>query len=61
MIWRVWSDALKAKDEELARVSKERDRYQAMVFDRLKSSAFVSAEVAGRQGPAILDHKDNGG
>jgi hypothetical protein len=27
-----------AKDREIERVSKERDKYQALVFERLKSS-----------------------
>lgn len=38
LIWRVWSAAMKAKDDEIARLAKERDRYQTLVFQRLRSS-----------------------
>lgn len=38
LVWKVWSAAMEAKDSEIERISKERDKYQALVFDRLKSS-----------------------
>ena len=38
LIWKVWSAAMAAKDREIERVSKERDKYQALVFERLRSS-----------------------
>jgi len=38
LIWKVWSAAMKAKDDEIARLAKERDRYQTLVFQRLRSS-----------------------
>jgi hypothetical protein len=38
LIWKVWSAAMKAKDDEIKRISKERDKYQTLVFKRLKSS-----------------------
>jgi hypothetical protein len=38
LIWKVWSGAMTAKDNEIDRVSKERDKYQALVFERLRSS-----------------------
>jgi hypothetical protein len=38
LIWRVWSGALSAKESEIARLERERDRYQAVVFDRLRAS-----------------------
>jgi hypothetical protein len=38
LIWKVWSEALNAKDEEIARLARERDRYQALVFERLLTS-----------------------
>ncbi|HEV7715816.1 MAG TPA: hypothetical protein VGO53_09480 [Steroidobacteraceae bacterium] len=36
LTWKVWSVAMKSKDEEIVRLAAERDRYQAMVFGRLK-------------------------
>ena len=48
LIWKVWSAAMTAKDREIERVSKERDKYQALVFERLKSSEVIPAkEKAG--------------
>lgn len=38
LLWRVWDRAMKAKDEEIERLVKERDRYQELVFTRLISS-----------------------
>lgn len=38
LIWKVWDAAMKAKDDEIRRLVKERDKYQALVFERLKSS-----------------------
>lgn len=38
LVWKVWSAAMEAKDKEIERLSKERDKYQALVFERLKSS-----------------------
>jgi hypothetical protein len=38
LVWKVWSTAMEAKDLEIERISKERDKYQALVFERLKSS-----------------------
>lgn len=38
LIWQVWSTAMESKENEIARVSKERDKYQALVFERLRSS-----------------------
>ena len=52
LIWKVWSAAMTAKDREIERVSKERDKYQALVFERLKSSEATAAKgkAAGRSG-----------
>lgn len=38
LVWRVWNAAMEAKDKEIERVSKERDKYQTLVFERLRSS-----------------------
>ena len=38
MTWNVWSKAMEAKDQEIQRISLQRDRYQVLVFARLKSS-----------------------
>jgi hypothetical protein len=38
LVWKVWNAAMEAKDREIERISKERDKYQALVFERLKSS-----------------------
>jgi len=35
LVWKVWHAAMKGKDEEIARLTKERDRYQSVVFERL--------------------------
>lgn len=38
LVWKVWSGALSAKSEEVARVAEERDVYKALVFDALRSA-----------------------
>jgi hypothetical protein len=38
LIWNVWDGALQAKEDEIGRLAKERDTYQALVFERLRSS-----------------------
>ena len=38
MTWSVWCKAMEAKDQEIQRISRERDKYQALIFARLKSS-----------------------
>jgi hypothetical protein len=38
LIWRVWSSALSAKEQEIARLERERDLYQVMIFDSLRTS-----------------------
>lgn len=38
LIWQVWSTAMESKEKEIERVTKERDKYQALVFERLRSS-----------------------
>jgi hypothetical protein len=47
LIWRVWSGALSAKEREIARLERERDMYQVMVFDRLRTSMAPGADEAG--------------
>jgi hypothetical protein len=34
-VWKVWRTAMKAKDQEISRLTQERDRYQSIVFERL--------------------------
>jgi hypothetical protein len=36
LTWRVWSATLLSKDREIARLILDRDRYQALVFERLR-------------------------
>jgi sensor histidine kinase regulating citrate/malate metabolism len=51
LIWRVWSAAMKAKDDEISRLAKESDKYQSLVFQRLKTSenAVAKAKNTGRK------------
>lgn len=39
LIWKVWSDTLESKNQEIDRLVKERDKYQGLVFERLLSAA----------------------
>jgi hypothetical protein len=45
LIWNVWSAAQRAKDEEIARLAKERDKYQALFFERLRTSELAMAKA----------------
>ena len=45
LVWKVWSAAMAAKDLEIERISRERDKYQALVFERLKSSEAPLSKV----------------
>jgi len=38
LIWKVWSQAMEAKNQEIERLVKERDKYQELFFRRLRSS-----------------------
>ena len=38
LIWKVWDRAMTSKDNEINRLVAERDKYQALVFERLLSS-----------------------
>ena len=38
LIWKVWHSAMLAKDAEIERLVKERDKYQTLVFQRLLTS-----------------------
>lgn len=38
LVWRVWRATLKSKNDEIERLVAERNKYQDMVFDGLKSS-----------------------
>jgi hypothetical protein len=44
LIWRVWSGALSAKENEIARLERERDLYKVIVFDRLRASRTPGAQ-----------------
>jgi len=35
LFWKVWHAAMDGKDQEIARLTKERDRYQSVVFEKL--------------------------
>lgn len=43
LTWNVWCKAMEAKDQEIQRISRERDKYQALVFARLRSSEPVAS------------------
>jgi F0F1-type ATP synthase membrane subunit b/b' len=45
LVWKVWSEALKAKDDEIRRLAKERDKYQALFFQRLRTSEALLAKA----------------
>jgi hypothetical protein len=50
LIWKVWSAALSAKNEEIARLARERDAYHALVLDRLRTSTpSILKERSGRE------------
>jgi len=47
LVWKVWSATITAKEHEISRLAKERDRYQRLVFARLLTS---EARAPKRQG-----------
>lgn len=50
LVWKVWSTAMESKEKEIERVSKERDKYQALVFERLRSSEAGRSKAVERSG-----------
>lgn len=50
LTWKVWSTAMESKEKEIERVSKERDKYQALVFERLRSSEASRAKSVEKSG-----------
>lgn len=50
LVWKVWSTAMESKGKEIERVSKERDKYQALVFERLRSSEAGRSKAVERSG-----------
>lgn len=57
-VWRVWNAAMKAKDNEIERLVKERDKYQDLVFDKLRTSAVTDDDaLKARQ---MIEEKRNG-
>lgn len=38
LAWKVWHAAMEAKDQQIARLTQERDRYQSVIFERLLGS-----------------------
>jgi hypothetical protein len=38
LTWKIWREAMNAKDQEIARLAQERNKYQSVVFDRLLGS-----------------------
>lgn len=49
LIWKVWSSAMKAKDDEIERLVEERNKYQRLVFDKLLTSV-VDDDDSGTDG-----------
>ena len=62
MIWNVWSAAMRAKDEEIDRLVKERDKYQELVFGRLESSRsrLLDFGQTAIESASLVDHKRDG-
>lgn len=50
LIWKVWSTAMESKEKEIERVSRERDKYQALVFERLRSSDATRSKAVEKIG-----------
>lgn len=50
LVWQVWSTAMQSKEKEIERVSKERDKYQALVFERLRSSETSRSKAIEKSG-----------
>jgi len=50
LVWKVWSETLRAKDAEIARLSKDRDSYQTWVFEQLKAPETLNARDEKRPG-----------
>ncbi len=42
LIWKVWSGAMQAKPRNLVVLAKERDKYQSLVFEGLRTSWIVT-------------------
>ena len=57
LIWKVWSVAMKSKDDEIDRLVKERDKYQNLVFDRLISSETTEEMV--KKVRSAVNNSDN--
>ena len=53
LIWKVWSNAMSAKQSEIERLVAQRDMYQKMVLDRLRPSTAPATE----QRAALIDAK----
>jgi hypothetical protein len=50
LTWNVWSKAMESKDQEIQRISLQRDKYQALVFAQLESSAVDTADSRNDRG-----------
>ena len=48
-IWKVWSAAITSKDNEIARLAKERDTCQALLLDCLRSASPSTSEKGAHQ------------
>ena len=46
LVWRVWSGALSAKDSQIERLVEERDMYQEIVLESLRTSRLGTKEGA---------------
>ena len=38
LIWKVWDNAMRAKNQEIERLVEQRDKYQSLFFERIESS-----------------------
>jgi hypothetical protein len=47
LAWKVWRAALEAKEREIRRLAHERDKYQAIVFERLLPTEIFVSHMRG--------------
>jgi|GEM_PF-2256421 len=61
LIWQVWSRAMQAKDEEIVRLVRERDKYQALLLERFSASPIMAtaAPAEARASRPVIEQREN--